>query len=245
MKRTLQILFNRWPETAVLVVLTAGAVMLFGGSDIETKPPGVILVVGIGTGLFVMLSIFLTLGFLRTVCDDPEQARDISTLFIEGKRFVWRVIWFQLAMAILAAFIASVVMSLMNRHFLGNLEIEEIPMWAQQLSLIIALLVLLKPLLLTPALIVVTDCSVLESMRYYRFCPLLRSWELLGWILAGGAILGIQIIAESYVKDSEKAVMVIDSVSSFVMAFIQISIQLAAVRYVINSLPTESNQQDI
>lgn len=175
-KKTLAILKARWPEVTLLIGI--GVLSAFLSNRFRAEKSGLniiqlLLYLGSYLALTVVYAI-LNCGFLRTVYLGGKEQHPPKVLLKTGAYFFWRmvivVILFTIAYIPLFGLILFAIKSLMSQYW-SYLSIY-------QLSIIAVLMLLIKPLLLMPALIIVLDCGVFKSWKSLKYCKLLDAKEL-------------------------------------------------------------------
>ena len=175
-KKTLSILKARWPETALIIGLSVLPAFLNNRVRVEkSNLTGVQLSLYIGSSLaFMVVYTIFNCGFLRTVYLEGKKQQSPTILLKTGRFFFWKMVGFGILLAIaffpLFALILFAMKSLMSQ-FLPYLLIY-------QLSITSTLIILIKPLLLMPALIIVLNCRVLKSWKLLKHCKLMDAKEL-------------------------------------------------------------------
>ncbi len=141
---------------------------------------GMGLIWGMGTMLFAIIWQMLYLGFLATTYTKGTEPTQPGELVSVGRLFFWRMLRFQIVLFIAYAGISLVALTIVQLVVLGQKEASTIPTWIAHLCSFAALAVLAKPMLLTPAIMIVRDRMVLEALillKDYRFLeakPLVR-----------------------------------------------------------------------
>jgi hypothetical protein len=175
------ILKARWSEAALVILLQAGLMILLeeiaGQAAVAqqvsstTPPPHMGFIWGMGTALFAIIWQMLYLGFLATACTEGTAPKQPGELVGAGRMFFWRMLRFQIALGIAYIGISLMVLAIVQSVSLGQKEASSIPAWIAHLCSFAALVVLVKPMLLTPAVMIVRDRMVLEAfilLKEYR-----------------------------------------------------------------------------
>jgi len=166
MFRALEIMTKRWPETIVVISLHVGAMLilgLFGGKTNLSEQ--VIFLMGFAGALFAVLGQVAGVGFLRSAYLEPEVQKQPLELIAAGWGFFWRILLIGLLFGISLMVFTYVVYSLASFTGLVNSSPENIPQWVMQLFFLISTVILVKPILLLPAIIIVFDVSIKDSFR--------------------------------------------------------------------------------
>ncbi len=241
--KILAILKARWPE-AVLIV--GGQVMLrlmaeiFHLSDPEQAAEAGIapLLVMMGVGL-VWLTMFF--GFLRSVFSEPEQTNMPTELLAKGKPFFWRALGFSI-IAPLAIVLLAQVLLVVLAGILPDVSVVEPPIWVAGAASAAAALVLMKYLVLAPAVMVVKDAPLLRTLVMPRQYQLRDAKIIIYLYLAVGALQGIKVGLgiEATGVDSNLAWV---GFFSAVVQFLILPIMVAAVRFT-GSFETQEQPAD-
>jgi hypothetical protein len=175
-KKTLAILKARWPEATLIVWLSVLPAVLgnrFRVVKSNLSIIGLLLYLGVSLSFMVVYTIF-NCGFLRTVYLEGKKQQSPTILLKTGKYFFWRIVRFVLLLmlAYIPLFVLILfVIKLLTSQYLTYLLIY-------QLSITSTLIILIKPLLLMPSLIIVLDCRVLKSWKFLKHCKLIDAKEL-------------------------------------------------------------------
>jgi hypothetical protein len=148
-KETLAILKNRWHEVSLLI----GLWLLFHLAALTLRicPDFIKLyqVISIGLSLFTLI---VSTGFLRSVYLNQNQRQSLPALIQTGKHFFWRF----LALSILCGAVMMLYFGLLRPTGIAGII-------SHHISGPFIKLLLAKLTLLLPAIIIVTDCSILKS----------------------------------------------------------------------------------
>jgi hypothetical protein len=222
------ILKARWPEATLVILLQAGLMVLLeeiaGRTALSQQAQSAALpghmefIVGMGTAFFAIVWQMLYLGFLATACTEGESPKQPAQLVSVGRLFFWRMLRFQIILGVIYMGISVVILVIVQSVVLGAEELSGIPDWVAHLCSFAALVVLAKPMLFIPAVMIVRDRMVLEAvglLKEYRFFEakdLVRAFfvcfatvyllsSLLGLIKPGGvyyyAAVGIYAVVSS------------------------------------------------
>ena len=166
-KKTLAILKARWPE----VILIIGLIVLWPFlSKLRTKLKydSVLNLTALAAWFSLALMIVtatLRLGFLRTVYLEGQKRQTIAVLLRTGFHFLWRMIVLGLLYAI-----PFLTVTLLSTRLVGK------PTAPGRLVMNI---ILMKFILLIPALVIVLDCRAFESFKFLKNCRLRDARELI------------------------------------------------------------------
>lgn len=181
-KETLRILKARWPEVTFIIVIFLSIPLvnklLSGLVSKQLLAPNkyVLLYPSISLPLAV-ISTTLRSGFLRTVYLQGNQRSSPLTLLGTGIYFLWR-------MVVLGALysIPFLLVTLLSTRIIAGLaspeSLAEIGFWINQLFFMAFSVILVKLILLLPALVIVLNCRTFESFKFLKHCRLWEAKEL-------------------------------------------------------------------
>ena len=181
-KKTLAILRARWPEAVLIIGIFLSrplvSRLLFGLAAKQLLTPNklVLLYPSISL-LLVAISATLRSGFLRTVYLQGNQRSSPLTLLRTGIYFLWR-------MVVLGALysIPFLLVTLLSTGIIAGLvspeSFAQISVWINQLFFLAFSVILVKLILLLPALVIVLDCRTFESFKFLKHCRLWEAKEL-------------------------------------------------------------------
>ena len=233
-KKTLLILKARLPEVILLVglnVLVVLSSLLFREENSEPVMTYSLFSIIISL-LFTIGLINLRLGFLRTVYLEEEKQQLPSVLLKTGKHFFWRIVYLGLLYVIVYLALAWFIFSITKQVIPISKGFFETAPWVRQLFFILAMLTLVKPFLLIPAMIIVLDCGIFQSFRLLRQCHLRDSKPLVMLFLVQMAftflwsflpISGDKVVMSEYV---------FISAGSIIGYFLSLAIAISAIRFV-------------
>jgi len=133
---------------------------------------------GMGTALFAIIWQMLYLGFLATAYTEGASPKQPGQLVSVGRLFFWRMLRFQIILGIIYIGISFVILAIVQSVALGQKDVSRIPAWIAHLCSFAALAVLVKPILLVPAVMIVRDRMVLEAFGLLREYRLLEAKAL-------------------------------------------------------------------
>ena len=196
----------------------------------KTTPPQDWIDLGFIMALIVIIAL-LTIGFQRTACLEGQRRQSPLILFGIGMQFFWR-------MVILYLIYILVIGILVWLTFLGiKLFISiETGFWqtyknapiVYHLCFTMPAIILIKPLLLAPPLIIVLNCQVSQSFKLLKQCKLRDAKELVILYLISIAVAFLPSI-ESTTTTSQYVLIV---ALSIIQQFIGLMIAVMAVRFV-------------
>jgi len=239
-KKTLAILKARWPELTLIVGLYALGVLsnnLFRAARPDLTKALILL--RIPFSLFsltlMVLSMILNYGFLRTVHLEGQKRQTPMALLKKGKYFFWRMVGFGLIYIvpyfILAWFIFLIIRNLTSIET-GFFETAKVNPWLYQLCFIAPMLILIKLVLFIPALIIVLDCGVFESLAFLRKCKLLDARELVALFCLRMALSFLWMFLRRLYGATTIPLLIFSIVNSVTTCFIGLIIAVMAVRFV-------------
>lgn len=239
----------RWPELLVLVMFHACCIFLVGDMQIDhssaqeqsfSMPQ---FLMGIGLAAFSIIAQMLLWGFLRTTAVSGTQPIAPGYLLIAGRWYFWKLFVVQLLLFVLFFVLAVVFQLLLTTLFYGKGALENSPVWIQIISLLAAGALLLKPTYFIPAVVLVRDCTPLESLPAIR---LLSLWEMktflplvaVVFVLVGAMeYLSTLVLRGHLLYYPFLVVQAVVSSAGLVMVF------LSAVLEVLGRIPKPSRQQ--
>jgi hypothetical protein len=192
-KKTLAILKSRQFEVALIIGTHFLAILprkLFSGVGAKSILTiySVTLFVPL---LFSLISTLLCIGFLRTVYLEDTKRQSPFILLRIGIHFLWRM--FVLGMIYSLPFILqTIIYSQFIYKYISysTLTSSHIFLWFNTLCPISLRLVLIKLIVLTPALIIVLDCRVFDSLKFLKQYKLSNAKELV-FLYCGNIALGL------------------------------------------------------
>ena len=236
-KKTLAILKARWPEVALIIGLNILSV--FFNKLFRTAGPDsmsmLFLIPIVFLLLLMVVSTMLRLGFLRTVYLQGQTRQLPLVLLKIGKHFFWRMVGlgllYMIAYFILAWLIFLIVKQLISidTTFFQTAKVARL---AYQLFFVPAMLILIKPVLLMPALIVVLDCGILKSFKLLKQCKLLDAKELVILFFVPMALTFLWAFLPKLNGVETTSQYILTIVPTVINYFIWLMIAVTAVRFV-------------
>ena len=234
-KKTLAILKARWPEVAFIIgtyllAILPGKLLLKSGIK---SIPTIYLTIILVFLLFLLIGTFLCLGFLRTVYLEGQRRQRLLILLRTGKHFFWRM--FALCWIYALPFTLSIIV-------LSKLIPSHVIPWFYTLYSTLVNLILIKLMILIPALIIVLDCGVFDSFKFLRSYKLSNAKELV-LLYCGNVAIGSfwSILSRYYCGTSCSTThcsittsqqYILTTLFSIVSHFIGLMIAVMAVRFV-------------
>ncbi len=234
-KKTLAILKARWLEVAfiigipLLAILSRKLLLNAGVKSISIIYSATLFI----PLLFSLISILLRLGFLRTVYLEGQKQQTLVVLLRTGIHFFWRM--FVLGLIYALPFILLMIV------FSKLMSLSVIP-WLHTLYPILVSLILIKLIVLIPALIIVLDCRVFDSFKFLRRYKLSNAKELI-FLYCGNIAIGLfRSILSRYFWGTSCGTTccnitttpqyILTTVFSIITYFISLIIAVMAVRFV-------------
>jgi hypothetical protein len=123
---------------------------------------------GFGTIAIAIVAQMLYLGFLKTACTEGSAPREPGVMLRIGRHYFWRIMRFQLIIFIVYIGLIGLILSLFASFFPEAAKPEDFPKWVRGISSLLPLIVLIKPLILSPALMVGCDMMAVKSIVSIR-----------------------------------------------------------------------------
>ena len=182
--------------------------------------------------IIVLIQTTLRSGFLRTVYLESQKRQSLLVLLRMGIHFLWRMI----VLGVLYKIPLLTLISL-SAYLVGKLVASGGIGIARNLPLINPLLtsavniILMKLILLTPALVIVLDCRVFESFKFLKKCRLRDTKELI-MLFCLQIVLGVlwSFLRTTYGVTTLWHIFEIGA--STITHFISLTITIMAVRFV-------------
>lgn len=218
-KKTLAILKARWPEVILLIGL---AVLLPFLSNLLTKLKydSALSSTVLSAGFLLPLMVIRTMlrsGFLRTVYLEGQQRQTIAVLLRTGLLFFWRMIGLGLLFSI-----PFLTVTLLSTRLVGKPTV---------LGQLVINIILMKFILLLPALVIVLDCRVFESFKFLKKCRLRDAGELIVLFCFKMVFPYLWMFLRTFYGTTTPQ-PIFRIVSSITMCFIGLIIAVTAVRFV-------------
>ena len=236
-KKTLAILKARWTEVTLIAGLHILALLssnLFQVEMTDSAPTWTLLYMGFSFSIMI-ISRILYFGFLRTCFLDAQEPCPPIVLLKTGKHFFWRMVGVGLLWGI-AYFILAWLIFLMAKQFIsvdaGFFETAKVVPLLYQLCFIGAMLILIKPFLFIPALIIVLDCRVFESFKFFKQCKLSDVKELVTLFCIQAASTLLWVFLPKLGEAEITLQYTFGIVSSIIPYFISLMVSVIAVRFV-------------
>jgi len=235
-KKTLAILRARWPEAVLIIGIFLSrplvSRLLFGLAAKQLLTPNklVLLYPSISL-LLVAISATLRSGFLRTVYLQGSQRSSPLTLLRTGIYFLWR-------MVVLGALysIPFLLVTLLSTGIIAGLvspeSFAQISVWINQLYFLAFSVILVKLILLLPALVIVLDCRTFESFKFLKHCRLWEAKELVILFYAHLAFRFLLRFLRLYYDMTTASRYILEIGPLIISCFVNLIIAVMAVRFV-------------
>lgn len=231
-KKTLAILKARWPE----VILILGINLLPVITNLVLSPKSM-QVFWWYRGIFPLISILmlttLRSGFLRTVYLEGQKRQSFLVLLRTGLHFLWRLIVLDLLFGI-----PFLILILLNVHSIagrvahGGTDILHNIFLIRYLLVLVINIILMKFILLMPALVIVLDCRAFESFKFLKHCRLRDARELIVLFCFKMALPYIWMFLRRLYGATTIPQLIFSIVNSVTTCFIGLIIAVMAVRFV-------------
>ncbi len=230
-KKTLTILKARWPEVILIIGLT---VLLPFLSKLLTKLKYdsalslTVLATCFRLALMVV-TIVLRSGFLRTVYLEGRKRQSIAVLLRTGLHFLWRMIVLGLLYAI-----PLLTLTLLSIRLAGKPTAPGETDILHNISLLVLVIniILMKFILLLPALVIVLDCRAFESFKFLKKCRLRDAGALIVLFCFNMAFPYLWMFSRTLYGTITTPQLIFRIVTSITTCFIGLIIAVTAVRFV-------------
>jgi hypothetical protein len=236
-KKTLEILKARWPETTLIIgfyILSLFVNKLL--SNVHTKASPLLgLINFIFIIAFITIFELLIIGFQRTFYLEGQQRQSLIVLLRIGAHFFWRMVGIEFIFLFVFGVLAWITFFIIKQllpieaGFWGTYKNYPI---VYQLCFTIPSLILIKPSLLIPTLIIVLDCRISQSFKLFRQFKLLDAKELVVLFLTSIAIAFLWIFLPSIESAVTISQFVLTVAKSIIQQFVSLMIVVLAVRFV-------------
>jgi len=197
------------------------------------EPSPAAAVVLIGTIIFYTVQMMLHLGFVRTAYLEGDKAQEPMILLKTGSRFFWRLFLFSMAYAgmyLLLGFVIYLIMQQLGFIKAGFLDATS---WTRNLCFATSSLILVKLILLPPALIIVRDCGLVAAIRSIGQFKLFSAREPLVWFVSLQVVTYFTAILAPADDTDASGHYFYTIVFSLLSALITLAISLSTVRFIV------------
>jgi len=237
-QKTLQTLKARYPEVALIIGLNVlallSAVMTLKDLPAEEEAASmqpattVFLVFAVAAAI---LSVMLKYGFMRTVYLEGDKHCQPGDLLKTGRPFFWRIVGLGLLATAALLILQYPAMAIEQKLASGG---KEHSIFITGYSIVV-MLILMKPILLMPVLIVVLDCRILQSWALLKRLRLLDAKVL---IVLFCIQIAIGLVWQPYTILQTKAALsdyVITILAAIAFHFLALLAAVTAIRFVASS----------
>ncbi len=230
-KKTLAILEARWPEVILIIGLTVllpFLCKLLTKLKYDSALSLTVLVTCFSLALTVIRTM-LRSGFLRTVYLEGRKRQSIAVLLRTGLHFLWRMIVLGLLYGI-----PLLTVTLLSTRLLGRPTAPgETDILHNISSLVLVInVILMKFILLLPALVIVLDCRVFESFKFLKKCRLRDAGELIALFCFQMVFPYLWMFLRTLYGAATTPPLTFRIVSSITTCFIGLMIAVMTVRFV-------------
>jgi hypothetical protein len=236
MAQTIEILRKRWREVTVIIALW---LYTFIGTELfRRNAPGILsaLIALLVTVGLVFVSI-LWFGFLRTAYLTHSKRQTLWTLLKEGKRFFWRIFRFSVGLTLCLLFYVIVTLTITYLIAGGKLSYWKLPLWGRQLYVSSGCAILIKPLLLIPAIIIVHDCNIRKAMGVLSEYKLSKAKEMLCIFVILHVCTFSYMLIWPYIASNVVCVWASGIAHNILSHILSLAMELTAVRFVASVKP--------
>ncbi len=155
-------------------------------------------------GMFfqVLWALFL-LGFLVSVIVSYQTALEPGMLLKIGRKFFWRTFRFSIVYGAFCMALNMVICTVVKSLFFPSTAFELLPTWVIELCSIPAYIILAKPLILVPCIMIIGNKMLLEATALISQFAILKAKALLAIFIATASLEGL-ISALQLFMDHEK-----------------------------------------
>jgi hypothetical protein len=196
----LEIIKRRWPEVVLVVGFQIGVFFLktmlmeiveeasqtTESENIVYSPFWASFLLGMGTMAFAIIAYMFLFGFLATACHEGLDKKEPIDLLRAGRYFFWRMVRFEILFSIFWFAIVIVCAAIVGTIVLQAKARQGIPNWMLNIFMFTSLVILIKPMLLAPAIMIAKDKMVLDAIKLLKQYSLKDAKNLL--LLAGASI---------------------------------------------------------
>jgi hypothetical protein len=249
-----EIIKKRWPEVVLIVFLQAGLMMLMeqiyaaaerdGAAGNGDGPSSTTIALLLGTMAIAIVATMLYLGFLKTACTDGTAPREPGVLLRIGRYYFWRTMRFQLIAFIVYFVLSGLVLSFFTSFFPEAAKPEDFPKWVLGISSLLPLIVLIKPLTLSPALMVGCDMMAVKSIVSIRRHRIFGERKVLALYVLGFIIISVISMSLDMFNTSGVLRYFTAGCCNVVVGAAVLAVHLEALRMVTFGLEPATGEQD-
>jgi len=182
-----------------------------------------------------VVAMILNYGFLRTVHLEGRKRQEPLVLLRTGKGFFWRMVGLGLIYVIPGLVLLGLTF-LVIKNFMsidtGFFETAQTSPGLNYLCFTVPMLILMKFILLIPAIILVLDCRIFESFKFLKRCRLSDSRELVALFCLQLALPFLWILLGKSYSPETGLQHILGGVSMIVGSFFRLIVSVAAVVFV-------------
>ena len=224
---TLSIIKARLPEVILIVGLYFLGVLSMARLQFERSQPFLLMFFMIFFFIVMIFSSVLSYGFLRMVFLEGAKPQQPQILLRAGKPFFWR-------MAVFGLIYSMVFLSLlliMTIFFKGMFFSEE-NYRIVQIFQIFFMIILVKPVVFIPAIMIVLNSRLFESFGYLKFCRIFKAKEVIVFFAIQIIILSVSILLKAENTDFINFSYILWLVNVTLTYFFGFLIGISAVRFI-------------
>jgi hypothetical protein len=253
----LEIIKRRWPEAVLVVGFQVGVFFLktvlmemveeasqtIESEQIVHSPVWASFLLGMGTMAFAIIAYMFLIGFLATACHEGIEKKEPIDLLRAGRYFFWRMVRFEILFSILWFALVMLFSAIVGTIVLQAKAQEGIPYWLFYMCMFAALVILIKPMLLAPAIMIARDKMVLDAVKLLKQYCLKEAKNLL--LLVGASLLlmaGLSVTL-SFAEIGTYYYYAVLGASGFLSSALLLLIGLSAVRFI--AIRTDGEQEHI
>jgi len=232
-KKTLAILKARWPEVTLIIGLTILLLLPFLSKLLtKLKHDSALSLTALAACFqlaLMVITIMLRSGFLRTVYLEGRKRQSIAVLLRTGLHFLWRMIVLGLLYGI-----PLLTLTLLSIRLVGKPTAPGETDILHKISLLVLVIniILMKFILLLPALVIVLDCRVFESFKFLKKCRLRDAGELIVLFCFMMAFPYLRMFSRILYGTTTRLQLIFRIAISIITCFIGLIIAVMAVRFV-------------
>ena len=196
MPEVLEIIKRRWPEVVLVVGFQIGVFFLKTmfmemlqeaqsmneAQQVVYFPFWVSFLLGLGTMAFVIVAYMFLFGFVATACHEGLEKKEPTELLRAGRYFFWRMVRFEILFSIFWFALVMVLSVIVGTIAMQTKTDNGIPYWLFNICMFTALVILIKPLLSVPAIMIAKDKMVLEATKLLKEFSLMQAKDLLALV---------------------------------------------------------------
>jgi hypothetical protein len=236
-KKALQIIKARWPEAALIIgigLLSTPVMLLATPSQIGRLYSTALFrwLTPVFQMVVILVLLILRSGFLRTVYLESQKRQSFLVLLRTGFHFLWRMIVLGVFYRIFWGMLTW--LSTYATYSVGKLvasrEAGISHAFFSSLLVSAVTIILMKLILLLPALVIVLDCGAFESFKLLKKYRFREARELIALFCFRIALGCLWIFLQPYNATILRPIFRIGTVA--IMDFISLTIVIMAVRFV-------------